>query len=75
MACLLFGTKPLSEPNAGLLIWPLKTNLSEIWIKTNQNMFEVVICKMSAIFFILNVLNSSIVFAEMIYMNNNFIDI
>ena len=34
MACHLFGTKPLSESNADLLLnGPLETNFSEIWIE------------------------------------------
>ena len=40
IACHLFGAKPLSEPNAGLLsIGPLGTNFSEILIKLQNFSF------------------------------------
>ena len=42
-----------------MLIQPLAANLSETWIKTQQffqrNEFENIICKMTAILFLLNV--------------------
>ena len=55
MACRLYGTKPLSETNAGiLLIGPLGTDFSEISIGIQQFLFkknklEHVICEMAAI--------------------------
>ena len=40
--------------NVLLLMWPLGTNVSEIWLKTpiiflQENLFENIICKMAAI--------------------------
>ena len=55
MACRLDGAKPLSEPMLEyLLIGPLGTNFSEILIEisnifTEENMFKIAVCEMSAI--------------------------
>ena len=49
MACRLVGAKPLSEPNAGiLLIWPLWTNFSDIFIRIQSFSFQKMNLKMSS---------------------------
>ena len=55
MACRLNGAKPLSEPNAGiLLIEPLDKNFSEILIQIyifiQENVFENIVWKVASIF-------------------------
>ena len=58
MVYRLVGAKPLSEPNAGiLLIEHLRTNFSEISnIFIQENAFQSVVCEMAAILSQLNVL-------------------
>ena len=50
MACRLFGTNPLSEPNAVLLsVGPLGTNFSEISIKIHTFSFKKMHLKTSSV--------------------------
>ena len=61
MACRLFGAKPLSEPMlANCWLEPWEPKFCEIWI--NIAVFEIVVCKMSAILSRPQRVNSRIVF-------------